>query len=125
MELGGLQPPDFEAFVRTQLRRTSQALLGQMDAHLQTQASRPAYWADDARQYQAALRGALAREDYDVPLDLLQGRDPDQARRLARRLVLRFGQLLYWWPDMVQAARRLHVQGHTLASPVEPAPQRA
>jgi len=29
-----------------------------------------------------------------------------------------FGQLLYWWPEDLEAARVLRAQGHRLAQPV-------
>ncbi len=40
---------------------------------------------------------------------------PDEARILGKDLVFKFGQLLLWWPDIVQAAKQLRWQGKRLA----------
>jgi hypothetical protein len=32
--------------------------------------------------------------------------------------VFKFGQLMYWWPHIVEAAKRLKARGEPLASPV-------
>ena len=58
------------------------------------------------------------KEDYAVPRDLRAGRTVDDARILTRRLVLRFGQLLEAWPEVVDAAKRLRANGRRLVSPV-------
>jgi hypothetical protein len=77
-----------------------------------------ALWAEDVRGYLDLLRRHAARPDFAVPLDLLYGREPEEARRLAQQLLLDYGRLLAVWPDLVEAARVLRERGVELAEEV-------
>lgn len=114
-ELGSLPKADFEEFVRLQVWRTSSSFISQAEEQLQQCQESPAFWANDVKKYLDILCQSLTRDDYFVPLDLLAGRSTSEARELAQRLVLKFGQLLYWWPDMVETAKKLRSQGQRLA----------
>jgi hypothetical protein len=59
---------------------------------------------------------ASLAEDYLVPRDLRLGRDADEASRLGQELVGKFGELLEAWPTLVDAAKRLRVNGCRLAA---------
>ncbi|WP_017717584.1 HAD-IIIC family phosphatase [Kamptonema formosum] len=114
-ELGSLPKADFEEFVRLQVWRTSSSFISQAEEQLQQCQESPAFWANDVKKYLDILCQSLTRDDYFVPLDLLAGRSTSEARELAQRLVLKFGQLLCWWPDMVEVAKKLRSQGQRLA----------
>jgi len=118
MELGSLPLEDFEEFVRIQAWHTNSSFISMMENHLRRRGESPDYWANDVKKYIDILRRSMTREDYWVPLDLLDGRSVDEARELAQRLVLKFGQLLHWWPEMVEVARGLRSHGQRLANPV-------
>ena len=118
MAIGDLVPEDFIEFVRLQGWHTQSVFLSIMEEHLRLRGERPAFWASDVKQYQATLRQALSRADYWLPLDLLAGRNVEEARALAQRLVRKFGQLLAWWPTIIDAARDLRMRGHRMAVPV-------
>ena len=64
------------------------------------------------------MRMAFTKADYVVPTDLRGNRSLEQARKLSRELVFKFGQLLYCWPDIVAVARSLRTKGEGLATPV-------
>ena len=53
-----------------------------------------------------------------IPYDLSNGRDEFEILRLMQRLVLKFGQLLQWWPEIVKATGELRIQGQRLSKPV-------
>jgi len=89
-----------------------------MEAHLQSHDSSPQFWAHDVEELIDTLRRVMEGQDYVVPQDLLEDRAIDEARKLSQRLVLNFGQLLYWWPEIVEAARDLRAQGQRLAAPI-------
>ncbi|GEM_PF-453932 len=114
-ELGSLPQADFEEFVRLQVWRTSSSFISQAEEQLQQYSAEPAFWANDVKKYLDILCQSLTRDDYFVPLDLLARRSTSEARELAQRLVLKFGQLLCWWPDMVEVAKKLRSQGQRLA----------
>ena len=115
MAVGAMAQPDFEEFVRAHLLRMGSDFVTLLEAYLEEFDASPDFWADDMAHYIDTLREALTREDYVTPTDLLDGRSPEEARRLARRLVFKFGQLLYWWPAIIQAAKSLRAQGRRLA----------
>ncbi|MBW4493513.1 MAG: hypothetical protein KME26_10610 [Oscillatoria princeps RMCB-10] len=115
-ELGSLPLADFEEFVRLQVWRTSRSFISLAEEQLQQCQESPAFWANDVKKYLDILCQSLTRDDYFVPLDLLAGRSTSEARELAQRLVLKFGQLLYWWPDMVEVAKKLRSQGQRVAT---------
>lgn len=90
-----------------------------MDALLLRYRRMPRYWARELDrclrwQWQALRSGACM-----VPRDL-EPTEAEQAAPLARvqRLILRFGQLLAAWPDIIEATRRLAERGRRLAVPL-------
>jgi len=70
---------------------------------LQNAESGRAFWANDVRTYLRALNKAALQPDFGIPLELRNGRDSAAAAKLGQKLVFRFGQLLYYWPDIVEA----------------------
>jgi hypothetical protein len=117
-ELGALPEGQFDEVACAAVVREMDALVGHLEEQLTARGRSPAYWAGDAQKCVAVLRQARARRDAHLPLDLLYGHAPVEARRLTRRLVEMFGRLLYWWPELFEAARRLRAQGQRLAQPV-------
>lgn len=117
-ELGASPEGEFDEVARAAVRREMDALVVHLEEQLAARGRLPDYWAGDAQRCVAVLREARARQDVHVPLDLLYGRAPEEARRLTRRLVEMFGRLLYWWPELFETARRLRAQGQRLAQPV-------
>ena len=106
---------DFEEFASIQARGMNTSFISMMEERLRVCGESPEFWANDVKRYLGLLQKALTREDYWVPLDLIDGRSVDEARELSQRLVRKFGELLYWWPHIVEAARGLRAQGKTLA----------
>jgi FkbH-like protein len=114
IELGSMPLAGFEEFLRLQVWRTSSSFISLAEEHLRMSGESPVYWANDVKKYTDLLCQSLTRDDYFIPLDLVQGRNLDEARQLAQRLVLKFGQLLYWWPEMIEVTKELRHQGERL-----------
>lgn len=119
-ELGRLSATDFDAFLRARMARQKALYIEHYERLLDEHAQEPRLWAEDVRSHLEAIRGSLAAPDYVVPRDLLADgqRSPDEARRLARRLVLDFGRLLAEWPDVIAAARALRERGIRVSRPL-------
>jgi acyl carrier protein len=113
MDLGLLPGTEFEEFVRVQARHTNRAFALLLEDHLRLHRDLPSYWAADVKKYIAILDGALTNEDYWLPLDLAH---LDDNRELTRDLVSRFGKLLYWWPEIVEATTDLRARGQRVAT---------
>ncbi len=79
----------------------------------------PAYWARDVEALVRAVRRHIQGQDPAVPADILEGRTPGEAMRLARELIGRFGELLMGWPRIVERTRQLKAEGRGLLVPVE------
>ena len=109
--LGGLALPDLEDLVRVQMWRIKSDIIAKLEDHLETYEEKPDYWAKDVRKYLTILRESLLNDDCFVPRDLSEKLGPSEARRKTRRLIRRFGELLYWWPEIVGAAKRLRERG--------------
>ncbi|HIK28475.1 MAG: HAD-IIIC family phosphatase [Oscillatoriaceae bacterium SKW80] len=115
IELGSMPQADFEEFVRLQVWRAHSSFIFLMEERLKACQEFPAFWANDIKKYIDLLSKSLIRDDYLVPLDLVEGRTLDEARELAQRLVLKFGQLLYYWPDIVAVTKKLRQRNQRLA----------
>ncbi len=118
MELGSILLADFEEFVKTQAWKTNSQFISLMEEHLCLHGESPDYWSNDIKKYISILCQSMVRKDYWVPLDLLEGRTIDEVRELTQRLVFNYGQLLYWWPEIVEVSKNLRTQGQRLAKPV-------
>ena len=89
-----------------------------LEERLRDEQDSSGFWAADVKAYIRLVRQTLASEAPCVPLDLMEGRTVSEARELSQQLVARFGELLYWWPEMVEAARTLCAHGSRLAQPL-------
>jgi hypothetical protein len=121
MSLGRLSPEEFDHLLRQWVQSSSRRFVASLRERLCAETAAPRFWVSDLEKYMGLLEQAVASEEYYVPLDLLAGSHLDEARRLMHRLVFRFGQLLYWWPSLVEAARDLRRRDYRLPRPVEEA----
>lgn len=118
VEIAAAPQRDFEEFVRVQMWRARSESIGYLEGYMHYFRRAPDFWADDVQYYIHNLRTALTADDFIVPQDLLSGRGAEEARKVSQRLVLKFGQLLCHWPELVEAARTLRAKGLRLARPL-------
>ncbi|MDQ3686867.1 MAG: glycosyltransferase family 2 protein [Acidobacteriota bacterium] len=116
--LGEMRQLDFEEYVRLHVWRMHSEFVTLLEHRLRSFDNSPEFWARDVREYIAALRQSLPREDYIVPGELLRGRSVDEARRLSQQLVRKYGQLLLWWPAIIETAKQLRAQGQPLVQSI-------
>jgi hypothetical protein len=112
---GSLPPGEFDQLVRSHLATQLGHQVGLLAARLRQFGGRPEFWADDVRRVLALLQEDLTGKRCPAPCDLVEAFGMDTAGELSRRLVLRLGQMLQCWPDMVEAARDLRAHGVRLA----------
>ena len=115
MELGSMSLRDFEEFLRVQAWQTVSSFIDLMENRLMTSGGLPEFWASDVRKYIKILRDSAVRKDYCIPLDLMQHYSSNEAQEQSQRLVFKFGQLMYWWADIVKVAKGLKAEGQKLA----------
>ncbi len=117
--LGSLSSAGFDEAMRLQVGHEVSQYLLDLEEQLERRNAQPAFWAADVGKFTTLMRESLTRAEFYVPVDLRYGRDLSEARDMTQRFVRQFGQLLYWWPAMVEATRALRAQGHRLAILVE------
>jgi hypothetical protein len=114
MHLGNSSSMAFDEFVRIGLWHMKSISITLLEEELINRKGAPDFWSADVVKHIDVLRRSLVHEVYKPPQDLLEGRSVDEARHLTKRLILKFGQLLYRWPEIVASAKRLRAQGTRL-----------
>lgn len=111
-EAGRLSEEAFEEFVHSHIRQSMSASIMQLEERMQNDGgASPAFWARDVKEFIA-----LARRSASMPVDQLY--EIEGGRESIQSLMVRFGQVLAWWPEIVGTAKRLRTEGCRLAQPV-------
>jgi hypothetical protein len=118
VELGALPERDFKERICGLLLNGASMQIRSLEHLLKKHRETPTFWADDVKRRMAALRSALIDPTFFVPIDLQKPHSHDAVLTLTQRLVLKFGQLLQAWPQLVQAARALREKGIRVAQPI-------
>jgi hypothetical protein len=108
----------FEELVRFKFLRDTSDRIRLLEALLGAYSGEPEYWAADVRSHIESSRRAILDNDGFIPADLRDGRSREQALELTRRLVSKYGKLLYLWPEITSASRELRGQGRGIAQRV-------
>jgi hypothetical protein len=72
-------------------------------------------WRTDLTKSINELELSIIKPRRLLPHDLFEHHSPGLVPEVTRDLVLAFGEVLYWWPTIVEKTRRLAVNGCTLA----------
>src|SRR5262249_42468341 len=100
-------PTDFWTLVRQKMIASQELAIESARRCLHFNHETPAFWAAAVMNYMKHLEEAPRYPDFEVPVDVSEGRTVEDARTQAQRLVHRFGELLIHWPALVAAAQRL------------------
>jgi hypothetical protein len=117
---GRLDAAGFDEVVREQAWKAFAAVLSP-EAKSEIAPAEREFYAAYRRKYAGILRERLTQADYLTPVDLRpagdnqQPGDNEQAARLSREIVRRFGELLQAWPELYAAAQRLRARDVQLA----------
>jgi hypothetical protein len=110
-DLGRLPERAFDEFARLTAWASMSGMIGNLEARLAAPEPPPDYWAREARQFIArARRSALTPAD--------EWYAADGGREMLQRRLEQLGQLLIWWPAIVETARDLRTAGDELALPL-------
>jgi hypothetical protein len=111
IDLGRLPAAEFDGYVRFTVWESMSALVGRLTERLDGAEPVPDYWAADARRFIATVRRQALAPVTELYSEV-GGRDGLQ------RSLVRFGEVLSWWPRLVTAAQELRTAGVRLAQPV-------
>lgn len=106
-EIGRLPPREFDRLALAEAQKEMKMFIAAMEAKLEEFRAANSHWRADQERFIETARHTAENHNISIPLDVLFGRSVDQARVLVQRLVLRIGELFYWWPQIVASAVRL------------------
>jgi hypothetical protein len=108
--LGKMPIIDFVEFVQIQMNRSRSFYAAFLGKELEASKDPPLYWANDIKKTLEILRNRMLAK-LEAPYDLQPNRSWEKAWSDTQHIVFRFGQVLYWWPDIVKTAGRLSGEG--------------
>lgn len=76
------------------------------ESQLNAFAYSPSYWAEDVVKEIESILAAITRPDFALPSDL-RGSETHELLARTQNIVRRYGELLYWWPAMIERATEL------------------
>jgi hypothetical protein len=110
-QLGRLPDGKFDEFARLIMWDSMSVLIRDIEEKLDGAGAAAAGWAQEARRFMdRARREALA--------PVTEAYSSIGGRQVLKRLLEQFGQLLIWWPAIVDTARELRAAGDRPARPV-------
>lgn len=105
-ELGALPQDDFDETIRILLWNRASAIVNQMASLLgQYGGACHDYWVLDLKRQMQWLEEALISPHYSHPVELLDHYPSAEVPGLTQQLVRQFGELLCWWPIIVEKAK--------------------
>jgi hypothetical protein len=111
IEVASAEPREFAEFIRMSLWQQASRRIAHEEALLRQYAEQPAFWATDLRRDIQTIQLAVAKPDYAIPIDLPEEMRPEEPLRGAQDLVRRYGELVQWWPAIVERAAALSSAG--------------
>jgi len=112
--LGELPASDFDEVANVLMCSRVCATIESLESLLIEDGYAPPHWAKDLMGRIEALRRLTDRPGFFVPVDLPEDSNGPPQRR-AQRMVARYGELLEWWPAIVERTRDLGHRGVTIA----------
>ncbi len=116
-DVAALAAADFSLYLRDRWMHGLSAYIEHLEDLLRIYSESPDHWAADVRAHIDSVIDALTTPGGLVPIDLRSGRSPDEAMELCRAMVREYGELLVWWPAIVEAARGLREAGLGMLPP--------
>ncbi len=116
VELGSRPVPEFTRVVRGHIQTHRSLIAAQLERLFQQFAGQPEFWAHDVRRVLKGIQEMSAKGSSFESSDLSEACGDERPGAFLQRLVRRFGRLLRYWPEMVEAARDLRARGHRLAN---------
>lgn len=111
--LGSLSETEFRNFLVPRLYGRLGSILSHGNAVLKSQNSQPAYWAAELTAELDRYSAAAVDLNYLVPCDLIPELRASSMTHI-QQLVRHFGEILFWWPEIVRGTRELASSGVTL-----------
>jgi hypothetical protein len=114
--MGSVDSGEFDEMLRTLLWKRASQRIVQKEPLLRQFGGYPAYWAADLKREIGAIQRAVVKPDYTLPIDLPQHLSEAERMQQAQDLIRRYGELLQWWPTIMERAKALAAAGELPAA---------
>ncbi len=114
MDLGRQPQGDFDETLRILLWRRASAMIAHLTSLCEADGSEFSPSAADIKRQIEEITDAVTSPQYILCVDLLDRVAADDVPQATRELVTRYGELLYWWPAIVERAKVLSAEGGPL-----------
>lgn len=98
---------DFHHLLRSLAWNRASHIIRRTEALIKQFENSPSYWASDLQADIEAFREAATGPDFGLPSDLPEEGGRATRLQLTQTLVRLFGELLFWWPAIVERAKAL------------------
>jgi len=116
--IGTLPPRDFEACIRHYVADEFSFRLSRRETALANATHRlPSHWMNGIKNDIMELRAFTRTDTYFVPADILTDHSPAERLNETQRFVRQYGQLLYWWPEIVRQSVLVSLVGWLRSQP--------
>lgn len=118
--LADLPSREFDSFLRSRWTEQMSGSIDYLEQLLVTYDNKPVEWAEDVTARIDAVRAYAESDRFGAPAELAgtvtagssaSDIDHDSLRRTLVRLVRSYGELLHWWPAMLECAREARSAG--------------
>ena len=114
MELGKLGIQEFEEQLKLLQLGYLTKTMNHINYLLDLYNGEPSWWAEDMERYHKLLEKEALKDDSVVPRELRVYETKEEALSVFKDYLYRCGEMIYWWPDIWEAARQLNMEGRGL-----------
>ncbi len=114
-EISSLPLPEFEEFLRLRMWEQKSGEIMFLEAQLPDVRKLSSVFGGNMSYYLDTLQASLPKDEYIIPVDLAATCSPNEARLKVKQILFKYGQLLAWWPQMIDTATKLREQGCQVA----------
>jgi len=114
-ELAALPLHEFEGYVRYLWMVNQSSYIRFLDEQLKKHGASPEYWARDIVALKDSVRAFLASGQICLPQNEHEQLPQETVAKWVHLTVGQFGELLYWWPCIVNLSSELNEEGKGLA----------
>ena len=114
MEIGKLDTAEFEEQLKLLQLGYLTKTMNHVSYLLDLYNSEPSWWAEDMEKYSRLLESEALKENSVAPRELRVYETKDKALTVFKDYLYKCGEMLYWWPEIWEAARELNIDGKGL-----------
>jgi hypothetical protein len=111
INVGSLSEREFGERVRLVFLNRISKIISRGEMLISNSGGGPDYWVRDLKDQVCELLNSVESQFCELPIDLVEDVGPGQVLLTAKDLVKRFGELLYWWPAILDGVRALSSLG--------------